>query len=67
MYYVYILYSDSIDRHYIGSTENYEKRLLNHNNGLSTFTKRGIPWKILYLETFLDRSSAVKREKEIKK
>jgi putative endonuclease len=66
MYYVYILYSENIDKYYIGSTENYDKRLLDHNSSLSTYTKRGVPWKIVYIETLTDRSSALIREKQIK-
>jgi putative endonuclease len=62
----YILYSSKIDKYYIGSTENLEKRLENHNLGKSTFTSRGIPWLLVYFEEFSNRSDSLKREKEIK-
>ncbi|WP_373398424.1 GIY-YIG nuclease family protein [Algoriphagus halophilus] len=32
-FFVYILYSDSKDRYYIGQTENLEERLFQHNSG----------------------------------
>ena len=66
MYYVYILFSQSTDRYYTGSTNNLERRIQQHNSGYSKYTKHGIPWKIVYVEEFNDRSSAMKREMEIK-
>jgi len=65
-FYTYILYSDKLSKFYIGSTENLEKRLESHNSGLSTFTSRAIPWKLVYSEQFPNRSDSLKREKEIK-
>jgi putative endonuclease len=65
-FYTYILYSEVINKYYIGSTENLEKRLLDHNAGMSTFTKRGIPWRLVYFEVFETRKEALNREYEIK-
>ncbi|MDX5443498.1 MAG: GIY-YIG nuclease family protein [Hymenobacteraceae bacterium] len=66
-YSVYILYSESRDRYYIGSTENAEKRLEQHNTCRSNSTKGGIPWKLLYQKLFVTRSEAVQFENWIKK
>lgn len=64
---VYILWSDKLSRYYIGSTSNLERRLHEHNTGKSTFTKRGIPWKLIYHESSETKQSAWKREMEIKR
>lgn len=65
-WYTYILYSSKIDKYYIGCTDNLAWRLERHNMGWSRFTKRGIPWEIVYHEKFTNKSEALKREREIK-
>jgi len=66
-YYVYILLSHHNGKYYIGSTRNLEDRIKRHNEGRSKYTKYGIPWELLYSEKYLDRSDAIKREKQIKR
>jgi len=66
MWFVYILYSDKIDRYYIGVTDNLEWRLERHNAGWGKYTKRGTPWKIVYHESYVSKSEALKRERQIK-
>lgn len=61
MYYLYILYSKSLNHYYIGSSENPEARLARHNAGATVFTKSGRPWQIVYTETFQSRSEATQR------
>lgn len=65
-WFTYILYSDKIDKYYVGNTNNLEWRLERHNLGWGRFTKRGIPWKIVYHEKFDNKSDALKRDREIK-
>ncbi len=65
MYTVYII-KDENNIRYIGQTENIEKRLEEHNSGLSFYTKRGKNWKIIYIEEYSTRSDAMKREKYFK-
>jgi len=65
-FYTYVLYSAKVNKIYIGQSSNLEKRLWEHNNGLSKYTKRYIPWEIIYKETFESRTEAMKREKELK-
>jgi len=36
MYYIYILYSPSSDKYYVGYTNDYNRRLLEHNEGVRT-------------------------------
>ena len=66
MWFTYIIYSTTIDKYYVGVTENIEWRLERHNLGWGSFTKRGIPWDLVYYETFSSKSKALMREKEIK-
>jgi len=65
-YYVYILQSTADGTYYIGSTENVEARITRHNQGRSSYTRTKRPWQLVYSEEHPDRSSAVRRENEIK-
>jgi putative endonuclease len=67
MFYVYILQSDIDASFYIGFTANLELRLLQHNNGEATFSRRKKPWKLVYSEQYAIKSEALKREKFLKK
>jgi len=70
MYFVYILYSKSTDRFYIGHTYDVEKRLHEHNHPeiFSRFTAKGIPWElVLSFEISDSRGDAMRVEKFIKK
>lgn len=66
MYYVYILYSVKLGKKYIGSTSNLRVRYKELNSGKSRFTTRGMPWKLIYYEGFLDKINALKEEKFLK-
>ncbi len=67
MYFIYILYSASANKYYVGHTDNLERRLFEHNNGMTRFTSNiASDWKIMYTETFESRTLAAKREREIK-
>jgi putative endonuclease len=66
MYYTYILYSESADRYYVGSTGNLEKRLEKHNFGNTVSTRPYRPWKLVYFEEYETKSAALRRESEIK-
>jgi putative endonuclease len=65
-YYVYILESEKDGTYYVGATQNLNSRLHRHNQGRSAYTKTKRPWKLIYSETYPDRSSALKREMQIK-
>ncbi|MBK6346975.1 MAG: GIY-YIG nuclease family protein [Bacteroidales bacterium] len=68
MPYVYILYSESLDRYYVGSTHGtVEERLYKHNNRHKGFTSTVADWQPVYSEYFKEYPSALLREKEIKK
>jgi len=67
MYFIYILYSESANKYYVGHTDNLERRLFEHNNGMTRFTSNiASDWIIMYTETFESRALAAKREREIK-
>ena len=66
MYNVYILKSTKTGKYYIGSTWNIGNRLINHNLGLSEWTKNKGPFVLIYKEAYPTRTEAVKREKQIK-
>ena len=66
MFYVYVLYSEKINKHYIGHTEDVDKRLEIHNNGKNRFTSNKGPWRLIYKEEVGTRSEAMKKEKFFK-
>ncbi len=66
-YYVYIIYSSLRDKYYVGYTSDPESRIAEHNSGATVSTRNGKPWSLLYKEKFPDKSSAIKRENQIKK
>ena len=66
MYYVYILNSKKNKRIYTGSTSNLRKRFKEHNDGKSNWTKKGIPWKLVYYEACIDEEDARSRELYLK-
>ncbi|PIS42375.1 MAG: endonuclease [Candidatus Kerfeldbacteria bacterium CG08_land_8_20_14_0_20_40_16] len=65
-YIVYIIQSEN-KRYYIGTTSDIQRRLKEHNEGLSTWTKRFKNWKLIYSEKFDKLSQARKREIFFKK
>ena len=68
MFYVYIIYSQKIDRFYVGYTTNIEIRIHQyHNLGRSNYTSKGIPWELKHFEAFESEIEAMRREKQIKK
>ncbi|OGY63932.1 MAG: endonuclease [Candidatus Harrisonbacteria bacterium RIFCSPLOWO2_02_FULL_41_11] len=66
MFYVYILKSLKNGRFYIGSTNNLERRLNEHNSGKSKYTSLTRPFVLIFKEEYLSRSEAMRREKFLK-
>jgi putative endonuclease len=69
MYYIYIIYSISADKYYLGFSDNPHRRLLEHNSKpFNTFTSKHRPWELRAIfECSPDRATAMKTEKFIKK
>lgn len=66
MAFVYILKSVKYPKTYVGSTLDLDKRLEEHNSGKSYFTRRYLPWLVVYNEEFENLIDARKREKYFK-
>ena len=67
MYTTYILYSDKLGKKYVGFTSDLESRLVSHNHPNNTgFTKAGMPWRLIHVETFDTKKEAMDREKFLK-
>jgi putative endonuclease len=69
MFYLYILYSESAKRHYIGHSENPQERLAQHNaNDTDKFTGKYSDWKMLAVfECGDNKEEAIELENFIKK
>ncbi|MFH0961559.1 MAG: GIY-YIG nuclease family protein [archaeon] len=53
---------------YVGSTDNIERRVVEHQLGKGAkYTRGRAPVRVVYLETFPSRSEAMRREKAVKK
>ena len=66
MFYCYILYSEKLDKYYIGSTSSLQGRLQRHNTSNTGFTSTGKPWVLKYYEVFESKHDAFKREFQLK-
>ncbi len=63
---VYVLYSKKFNRYYIGHTNNIERRIAEHNEGISRSTAPYRPWELLATEKTSSRSEAMRIEKYLK-
>jgi putative endonuclease len=69
MFYIYIIYSISANRYYIGHTPDVYKRLGEHNNPQKNtkFTSKYLPWElVLYFVVSESRGEAILVERFIK-
>ncbi|PIY97078.1 MAG: endonuclease [Candidatus Kerfeldbacteria bacterium CG_4_10_14_0_8_um_filter_42_10] len=66
MYFIYVIISINYSNRYVGTTDNVEKRVMEHNAGKCRYTKGRMPWKLIYTETYNTRAEAMKREKFLK-
>ncbi|MBI1754877.1 GIY-YIG nuclease family protein [Candidatus Azambacteria bacterium] len=66
MFFVYIIKSFEGGRYYVGSCDNVEKRVEQHNKGRVRSTKAFVPWELLYTEKFKSRSESRNRERQLK-
>jgi putative endonuclease len=66
MAYVYLLRSLSKGIFYLGWTTNLKRRLDQHNNGESSYTKSRGPWQLMTYETYANSQQAKARERQLK-
>jgi putative endonuclease len=63
---VYVLQSMSSGNHYVGISNDLDRRMSEHNRNTSRSTCHRGPWKLLYSEKCADYSEARKRERFLK-
>lgn len=61
-YYLYIIFSESHQRRYVGFTSDLRNRIAVHNRGNVRSTKSYVPWRLIYYEAHLSRTLARKAE-----
>jgi putative endonuclease len=66
MYFVYILYSESHNRFYIGQTNDLSNRIFRHNSGFEKSTAPYKPWTLVGSIEKPSRSEAMILEKKLK-
>ena len=67
MFHVYILYSPSYDKIYIGFTSDLASRIKSHNElSKKGWTVKFRPWLLAHSEEFSTKADAMRREKELK-
>ena len=64
---VYLLQSCRDGTCYIGWTMDVSRRLVEHNSGLSFFTRRKRPWQLVGFERFRSAEEAKARERALKR
>jgi putative endonuclease len=68
MPYTYVLFSQSLDRFYIGSTELApDQRLKKHLSNHAGFTAKAKGWNIVFCQEFQTIADARRREMQLKK
>lgn len=67
MYIVYVLKSIVDESTYLGQTNDLERRLEQHNKGFVASTKSKKPYVLVYYEAYMDRETAVQRERHLKR
>jgi putative endonuclease len=66
MFYAYVIKSIQHDYYYKGHCQDLQKRLLQHNSGMTLSLKPYIPFEIVYFEEFETENEAILQEKYFK-
>ena len=66
MFYVYLLKSQKDSNMYIGSTNDLDRRINEHNSGKVSSTKNRFPFDLIYYEAYKAEGDARNREKQLK-
>jgi putative endonuclease len=67
MFFVYVLFSETLDVYYKGFTTNLEERILYHNSGRSNYTSKASDWILVYSRSYEIKKDALLEEKRLKK
>lgn len=62
MYWCYVIYSSARRQYYIGVTDDVTRRVQDHNNGISKWTKGKGPWQLEWSREFMSLGDARKIE-----
>ena len=62
----YILQSGKSGRFYVGSSDDLNRRILEHNSGQTKSTKPGQPWKIVFSYNFDNSNDGLTAERRVK-
>ncbi len=65
-YFVYVLFCENDKNLYVGCTSDLSKRINRHQEGLVPATKLRRPIRLIYSESFFDKSDAFNRERFLK-
>jgi putative endonuclease len=66
MHFVYILFSPTYDKYYVGQTNSIEGRLKRHNEGYEGYTKPYRPWELVLVIEKESRADAMGLERKLK-
>jgi putative endonuclease len=66
MFYTYVIKSKKNGKFYTGFTSDLKRRILQHNNDYSTYTRKRGPFELLYYEACLNEEDARARELYLK-
>lgn len=66
MHFVYVLKSTVHPKSYVGMTDNIQRRIQEHNSGKHFYTKRHMPWIIVWEEQYDTLRDARARENYLK-
>jgi putative endonuclease len=66
MFYAYVIKSSKFDFYYKGHCEDLDRRLLQHNSGMTVSIKQYTPFEIVYFEKLETREDAIRKEKYFK-
>jgi predicted GIY-YIG superfamily endonuclease len=65
-YQAYVLQNDG-GRFYIGLSEDVQLRLQQHNQGISKWTRKHLPWSLVWMSNPMSLSDARKLENQLKR
>lgn len=66
LHHVYVIQSLKTKDLYFGYTPDLDERIKKHNKGNNPSTKFGIPWRIVYSESYRSEKDARRRELKLK-
>jgi putative endonuclease len=64
---MYVIRSKINNTFYVDSTNDLQRRFAEHNNGSSIYTKKFMPWMLIYYEAYSTFKLAYSRELALKK